>query len=131
MQEASRRRAWIRWVANTAARGCSAPLRAVVGVGRALAGRASGGWVVGVLRSAVAFSGLLYPVRPDVIETIGRPFTADPALENAWGGPTLIGAWLVHALVAVLVQAAALPLARGMVRLQDRLLRERITPKPE
>lgn len=71
----------------------------------------------------VAFSGFLYPIRPDVIEAIGHPLTADPVLENAWGGPTLMGAWAVHALVAVLIQAIALPLARGLSGIQDRLLR--------
>ena len=70
----------------------------------------------------VGFSGYLYPIRPDVVEAIGHPFTADSALENAWGGPTLMGAWLVHALVALAIQIVVLVLVRGLTGVWERLL---------
>lgn len=70
----------------------------------------------------VGFSGYLYPIRPGVVEAIGHPFTADSALENAWGGPTLMGAWLVHALVALAIQIMVLVLVRGLTGLWERLL---------
>ncbi|MCT2581675.1 hypothetical protein [Actinophytocola gossypii] len=68
----------------------------------------------GILRAAAAFtaalvalflvwSGWLYPLRPDVIDALSRPL--DPLLPGAWGGPTLLGAWAVHALIALAIQA--------------------------
>ncbi|MCK1798761.1 hypothetical protein MTQ01_22580 [Streptomyces sp. XM4193] len=69
----------------------------------------------------VGISGYLYPIRPDVIEAIGHPFTADSVLDNAWGGPTLAGAWLVHALVALAIQVVALVLVHAMTRVWERL----------
>lgn len=82
----------------------------------------------GAARAAVAFlaaavalfmvwSGWLYPLRPDVAGALGRPLA--PTLPSAWGGPTLLGAWVVHALVALAVQAvcvAVVHLARGRRR---------------
>jgi hypothetical protein len=69
----------------------------------------------------------LYPLRPDTISTIGHPFTHDPTLHGSWGGTTLAGAWLAHAvigagleLVTVLILGAAstvqLRLTKGLLR---------------
>ncbi|MFD1145760.1 hypothetical protein [Saccharothrix hoggarensis] len=60
--------------------------------------------------------GWFYPLWPDTIGAIGHPFTADPALGGAWGGPTLAGAWLVHALIALGVQAVCLVVLRALYR---------------
>lgn len=49
--------------------------------------------------------GWCYPLWPDTVGAIGHPFTADPLLSGAWGGPTLAGAWAVHALLALAMQA--------------------------
>ncbi|HEX2130943.1 MAG TPA: hypothetical protein VHH15_05230 [Actinophytocola sp.] len=76
----------------------------------------------GVLRAAVAFaaavvalfvvwSGWLYPLRPDVAGALGRPL--DPLLPGAWGGPTLLGAWAVHALVALAIQVLCVAVVRA------------------
>ena len=46
-------------------------------------------WFVAFLVAVGAARGLLYPI-------FGGSY------ENAWGGPTLVGAWAVHALVAVI-----------------------------
>ncbi|WP_246096056.1 hypothetical protein [Streptomyces botrytidirepellens] len=45
--------------------------------------------------------------------------------QRSWGGPTLVGAWLVHAAVAVPVVVAALGVLRGTVaadRAHERLV---------
>jgi hypothetical protein len=53
----------------------------------------------------LVWSGYLYPLRPDTIAALDHPFTADrQVLPEAWGGPTLIGAWAVHFCVAFGVQ---------------------------
>ncbi|WP_309115595.1 hypothetical protein [Saccharothrix sp.] len=36
---------------------------------------------------------------------LALPFTADPALGGAWGGPTLVGAWAVHAGLEMVMRA--------------------------
>ncbi|WP_053715654.1 hypothetical protein [Saccharothrix sp. NRRL B-16348] len=60
--------------------------------------------------------GWFYPLWPDTIGAIGHPFTADPDLDGAWGGPTLAGAWAVHALVALALQAGCLAIVRLLYR---------------
>lgn len=60
--------------------------------------------------------GWFYPLWPDTVGAIGHPFTADPGLGGAWGGPTLAGAWLVHALIALAVQAGCLVVVRVLYR---------------
>lgn len=62
----------------------------------------------------LTWSGWLYPLRPDSIGAIGHPFTADPLFDNAWGGPTLVGAWFVHAMAALGMQVICLALIRGL-----------------
>ena len=54
-------------------------------------------FVAAVMVLFLTWSGWLYPLRPDVIGALGHPFTADPLLAGAWGGPTLVGACVVHA----------------------------------
>lgn len=63
--------------------------------------------VAAVLIVYLVGAGWLYPLRPDTIEHLAHPFT-DALSDNAWGGPTLIGAWAVHAAIAVAMQIAAL-----------------------
>ncbi|HVK24822.1 MAG TPA: hypothetical protein VM677_25985 [Actinokineospora sp.] len=72
---------------------------------------------VGIL---VTFAGYLYFLRPDTIAAIGHPFTADPILATAWGGPTLVGAWFVHSMVALGIQVVAVAVVRACVAVQDR-----------
>jgi hypothetical protein len=54
-------------------------------------------------------AGWLYPLRPDAIENIGHPFAATMSADT-WGGPSLAGAWAVHTLVALALQAICLGL---------------------
>ncbi|MET7641221.1 hypothetical protein [Streptomyces sp. NPDC005438] len=56
---------------------------------------------VAVVILMTCYSGYLYFARPDTVGALGHPFTADSLLDNAWGGPTLVGAWLTHSLVAL------------------------------
>lgn len=67
-----------------------------------------------VLVLVVTWSGWLYPLRPDAIGAVGHPFTADARFATAWGGPTLAGAWLVHALVALGIQVMCLVVIRQL-----------------
>jgi hypothetical protein len=80
-------------------------------------------FVVVGLAGFTVYSGYLYPVRPDTSFAIGHPFSADPGLSGAWGGPTLVGAWFVHSCVALGIQVIGLALLRGLVRLQGRVTR--------
>jgi ABC-type antimicrobial peptide transport system permease subunit len=73
-------------------------------------------FVAALLVVYLVFAGWLYPLRPDVIEHLPHPFTRTPDLDSAWGGPTLVGAWLVHALVALAMQLLALALIRRLTR---------------
>lgn len=47
--------------------------------------------------------------------------TADPLLRGAWGGPTLVGAWFVHAMTALGIQVICMAVIR---RLHGRTLAE-------
>ncbi len=69
------------------------------------------------------YSGYLYFLRPDADFALGHPFTADPHFDNAWGGPTLFGAWLAHSGVALGIQLLALGLIHALTALQDRATR--------
>jgi hypothetical protein len=66
----------------------------------------------GVLVVVLTWSGLLYPLRPDAIGAVGHPFTADAAFAGAWGGPTLAGAWFVHAMCALGMQVVCMAVIR-------------------
>ncbi len=68
----------------------------------------------GLMVVYLVLAGWLYPLRPDVISHIGHPLTATTGLDDAWGGPTLLGAWAVHALVALGLQALSLAIVRVM-----------------
>ena len=87
------------------ARRAARPVRYLAGLGA---------FVAALLVLVVTWSGWLYPLRPDAIGALGHPFTADPLFDNAWGGPTLVGAWFVHALVAVGIQVVCLAAIRGL-----------------
>ena len=67
------------------------------------------GFAVTLLAGQAAGNGLLYPL----IDAHDY--------QHSWGGPTLLGAWAVHALVAVPVVLAALGALRG-VTAADRAL---------
>jgi hypothetical protein len=62
----------------------------------------------------VTYTGWLYPLRPDAIGAVGHPVTADPMFSTAWGGPTLLGAWAVHALVALGIQVIGMAVLRRL-----------------
>jgi hypothetical protein len=49
------------------------------------------------------------------------PITDGDAVARAWGGPTLAGAWAVHAALALLLLPVELWLLRRLTRLQSRL----------
>jgi hypothetical protein len=69
----------------------------------------------------VAYSGYLYGFRPDnSYGAFAHPFTADQAFDEAWGGPTLAGAWAVHALVALAIHLAAFAVTGWLTALQDK-----------
>lgn len=59
------------------------------------------GWAVALLAGQGLVNGLLYPL-VDAHD-----------YQHSWGGPTLIGAWVVHALVAVPVVAVAIGVLWG------------------
>lgn len=63
------------------------------------------GWAVALLAVQGLFNGVLYPL----VDAHDH--------QHSWGGPTLVGAWVVHAAVAVPVGVAALGVLRGMVAL--------------
>ncbi|MFC4852468.1 hypothetical protein [Actinophytocola glycyrrhizae] len=67
-----------------------------------------------VLAVFLVWSGWLYPLRPDTVGALGHPFTADPLLSGAWGGPTLAGAWFVHAMIALGMQAGCVAVLRRL-----------------
>ena len=109
--------------AGAAARVRLGSLRRFAGVHLATpgAGRLVRHLLLGLPVDAVAFAvagylwlllpmNLLYPLRLAVFDESAR---------DSWGGPTLAGAWAVHALggVAVFV-VAGLPIAAGLVRVQ-------------
>lgn len=64
----------------------------------------------------------LYPLRPDVIGNLGYLFTPMPD-STAWGGPTVFGAWFVHAMTGLGMQFLALALIRGLGALCGRISR--------
>ena len=85
-------------------------------------------FVIAAVTVLLVFTGYLYPVYVLLFDADGfgyllAPFSAQPGLEGAWGGPTLVGAWFVHAGIAVPSQAAGLALCFGYSRLQDALVR--------
>jgi hypothetical protein len=49
------------------------------------------------------------------------PITDSSEVARAWGGPTLAGAWAVHAALALLLLPVELWMLRGLAGLQGRL----------
>ncbi|WP_262283473.1 hypothetical protein [Micromonospora sp. MA102] len=81
-----------------------------------------------VLAYLVLINVLAYPFRPwlGLAEQTGTAWYAD-----AWGGPTLAGAWATHtALVMLLVVPPAVWAVRGLTALQGRLTGQRPTVAP-
>ncbi|MEV0062380.1 hypothetical protein [Nocardia sp. NPDC050718] len=68
-------------------------------------------WFLTLLAGLVLIRGLAYPL------------VAANAYETAWGGPTLVGAWLVHAALGLLLAPAFLGIVALLGRLQLRLAR--------
>lgn len=75
------------------------------------AGTGAVAWFLTLLTVVALVRGLAYPV-----------VTGD-GYENSWGGPTLAGAWLVHAALALLLAPAFLGIVALLGRLQLRLTR--------
>jgi hypothetical protein len=80
-------------------------------------------FLVALLILYLAYFGELYPLRPDVIAYLDDMFRPFPGGATSWGGPTLLGAWIVHAMIAVVLQAAGLALLRGLGALCGRITR--------
>jgi hypothetical protein len=80
-------------------------------------------FLIALLILYLAWFGELYPLRPDTIAYLGDMFRPFPGGEDSWGGPTLVGAWIVHAMVAIGLQAAGLALIRGLGALCGRITR--------
>lgn len=67
-----------------------------------------------MLAAYLIVRGWLYPLWPDAIGALDHPFTADPGLDGAWGGPTLAGTWFVHAMLAIGMQVCCLAVIRAL-----------------
>ncbi len=73
----------------------------------------------------LVYFGELYPLRPDTITHLGDLFRPFPGGDGAWGGPTLVGAWFVHAMAALGMQTVALAALRGLRSLSTVVSRRR------
>lgn len=88
-------------------------------VGSAIRGRAlphsvlSG--VVGLLAWFLAFLAVLGSIRGLLYPLVGGEYS------NAWGGPTLAGAWAVHALIALVLAPVIVAVIAALGVFQDRL----------
>jgi hypothetical protein len=69
------------------------------------------------------YFGELYPLRPDTITHLDDMFRPFPGGDGAWGGPTLLGAWFVHAMAALGLQVVVLAVLRGLRSVSRRLTR--------
>ena len=69
-------------------------------------------WVLTVAVWAFAVVNIAYPLRPDSDD-----------LSNAWGGPSLAGAWAVHGTAGLGLLLAAPWIVNGVTTLQGRLAR--------
>ncbi|SEK77210.1 hypothetical protein [Streptacidiphilus jiangxiensis] len=81
------------------------------------------GLVATCVAAFTVYSGYLYFLRPDASPALGHPFAADHRFDGAWGGPTLVGAWLVHSLVALGIQLGAVLVVQALTAVQDRCSR--------
>lgn len=81
-------------------------------------------FAVALICLLMVYTGYLYPIRPGVFEYIAEPFTQQAGLEGAWGGNTVVGAWLTHSAIAIGLHVLGLALLYfGYARLQDALVR--------
>ena len=80
-------------------------------------------FLVALLILYLGYFGELYPLRPDTIAYLDHMFRPFPGGASSWGGPTLIGAWMVHAMVAVGLQLVGLALLRGLGAVCGRITR--------
>lgn len=72
----------------------------------------------------MVFTGYLYPIRPGVVEYIHEPLTPQEGLDGAWGGNTVVAAWIGHSVIALPLHVLGLVLLYfGYARLQDALVR--------
>ena len=69
-------------------------------------------WALTVAVWAVALVNIAYPLRPDSDD-----------LSNAWGGPSLAGAWAVHGTAGLALLLVAPWVVNGVTALQGRLAR--------
>jgi len=70
-----------------------------------------------------------YPFRPDLGLSSDSGDTSAGRYDDSWGGPTLAGAWTVHALLTLLLLVPAMALLiRALVGLQHRLTIPRALP---
>lgn len=70
-------------------------------------------FALGLLILFLTYSGYLYPLRPETLPHLAHPFT--PVFgPGTWGGPTLIGAWFIHAMAALGIQVVALAAIRAL-----------------
>lgn len=76
-----------------------------------------GGPVNLVVCVVTVYAWLLVPMN------LGFPLRVDGSLEDSWGGPTLAGAWAVHAAGGLAFLFLNPWLVRGLTALQGRLLR--------
>ena len=75
------------------------------------------------------FTGYLYPVRPGAVEYISQPLTPQEGLEGAWGGNTVIAAWIGHSVIAFPLHVLGLILLYfGHCRGHDALVRRLLRP---
>lgn len=82
-------------------------------------------FLLSLLIAYLVWAGQLYPLRPHTFGALAHPL--EPVFgPGTWGGPTLVGAWAVHALVAFGLQIVAGLVIRGLAVL-DRVLTE---PRP-
>ncbi|MGI5166861.1 hypothetical protein ACQEU3_21160 [Spirillospora sp. CA-253888] len=72
--------------------------------------------VVAVYGWSFVLLNVLYPVRP----LIGM---GDGSYQDAWGGPTLAGAWAVHGAGGLVLLVVLAYLLKGVTALQERLMR--------
>ncbi len=80
-------------------------------------------FVLSLLVVYLGYFGELYPLRPDAIGELGSMFRPSSEIENAWGGPLLVGAWFIHAMVAVGMQLWCLAGIRGLGALSGMIAR--------
>ena len=64
---------------------------------------------------------LAFMLGPNTLRNLLYGFVVGDGYTDAWGGPTLAGAWAVHAAIALAAVPVGLWLVRGLTALQRRL----------